>query len=98
MSQHDHSSATASSPSHITVVIADSNPMVRHGVKITLEGEPDILIVGEAATGDATFHLVRTYRPDVLLLDYQLPDITAVEILEQLRFIPPAVSEMALAG
>ena len=57
----------------ITVVIADDQELVRSGVRLILEGEVDIRVVGEASNGRDATELVKRERPDVLLLDIRMP-------------------------
>ena len=57
----------------IRVAIADDQPLVRSGLRMILEGEPDIDIVGEATDGDEAAALVTATAPDLLLLDVQMP-------------------------
>ncbi len=57
----------------IRVAIADDQELVRYGVRMILEGEPDLQVVGEAADGRAAAELVAREQPDVLLLDVRMP-------------------------
>ncbi|WP_353813465.1 response regulator [Agromyces sp. SYSU T00266] len=70
----------------IRVVLADDEAMVRAGLRMLLEHQPDIVVVGEAADGLDAVAAVRRTRPDVVLLDIRMPrsdGITAArEILE----------------
>ena len=64
----------------ITVLIADDHPIARAGIRSTLEGGPDILIVGEAQDGNETQRLVSELHPKILLLDLKMPGSSAVEV------------------
>ncbi|GAA1938492.1 response regulator transcription factor [Nocardioides marmoribigeumensis] len=68
----------------ITVALADDQPLVRSGLRMILEGEADVEIVGEAADGAEAVALVRAAHPDVLLLDVQMPGVDGLEALAQL--------------
>ena len=63
----------------IRVVLADDQAMVRSGIRLILEAEPDIEVVGEAADGAAAVEEVRWRRPDIVLMDVQMPDIDGLE-------------------
>jgi DNA-binding NarL/FixJ family response regulator len=65
----------------ITIVIADDQPLVRSGLRMILEGEPDFEVVGEAADGAAAIALVTGFVPDVALLDVQMPGTDGLEAM-----------------
>jgi DNA-binding NarL/FixJ family response regulator len=58
----------------IRVLLADDQAMVRVGFRMILETQPDIEVVGEAANGDQAADSARRLRPDVVLMDIQMPD------------------------
>jgi len=58
----------------ITVVVADDHPMVRRGLVAILGGEPDFKVLGEAATGSEALDRTRTFRPDILVMDVNMPE------------------------
>jgi DNA-binding NarL/FixJ family response regulator len=73
-------------PEHrIRILIADDHPVVRDGLVAMLSTQADFEVVGEAATGRETVDRALALRPDVLLLDLEMPDIDGVQALEEIR-------------
>jgi DNA-binding NarL/FixJ family response regulator len=68
----------------ITVALADDQPLVRSGLRMIVEGEPDLRIVGEAVDGAEAVSLVASARPDVLLLDVQMPGVDGLAAMEEI--------------
>ena len=68
----------------IRVALADDQPLVRSGLRMILEGEPDLVIVGEAADGAEAVALVADEAPDVLLLDVQMPGTDGLWAMAQI--------------
>lgn len=73
----------------IRIVVTDDHPVVREGLVAILSTQPDFAVVGDAASGLATLELVRALRPDIVLLDLEMPDMDGVETLRQLQPIAP---------
>lgn len=69
----------------IRVVVADDHTVVREGIRRVLEDDPDVTVVGEAATGGEALTIIEDSRPDVVLLDLGLPDITGLDVVRRLR-------------
>lgn len=69
----------------ITIVLADDHNIVRQGIRALLEHEPDFHIIGEAADGLQTLHLVKTLNPQVLILDLMMPGINGIEVTGQVK-------------
>ncbi len=67
-----------------TVVIIDDHPVVREGLRAVLEVAPDVTVVGTGSDGAEALRLVTRHRPDVLVLDINLPDRSGLEITRQL--------------
>jgi DNA-binding NarL/FixJ family response regulator len=68
-----------------TVVIVDDHPIVRAGMRTVLTNTDDIRVVAEGARGADALRLVAEHRPDVLVLDVNLPDINGIEVTRRLR-------------
>jgi DNA-binding NarL/FixJ family response regulator len=68
----------------ITVALVDDQPLVRSGLRMIVEGEPDLRITGEAANGAEALDLVVDTQPDVLLLDVQMPVVDGLAAMEQI--------------
>ena len=72
-------------------VLVDNHPVVRLGLRQALEAD-GVEVVGEAATAVAGRELIRAVRPNVALVDLQLPDGTGVEMIRQVRAVNPRVA------
>ncbi|MFJ8466768.1 response regulator [Streptomyces swartbergensis] len=71
-------------PTPIRVVLADDERMVRTALRAILSAEPDLEVVGEAATGAGAVSVVRDLRPDVVLMDVRMPEIDGIRATEQI--------------
>ena len=69
----------------IRILVADDHPMLREGLVAVLSTQPDFDIIGEAADGAEVVRLAEALRPDVILLDLEMPDVDGVAALEGLR-------------
>jgi DNA-binding NarL/FixJ family response regulator len=63
----------------IRVLIADDQELVRTGLRLIADSEPDLEVVGEAAEGEGAVHKARVLRPDVALMDIRMPGMDGIE-------------------
>jgi DNA-binding NarL/FixJ family response regulator len=75
----------------INVLLADDQAMVRRGLRLILEDQDDITVVGEAADGAEAVELARRLRPDVCLVDIRMPRLDGIEVTRALA--GPAVAD-----
>jgi DNA-binding NarL/FixJ family response regulator len=68
----------------ISVLLADDQAMIRSGLRLLLEDEPDITVVAEAADGVEAVELARRLRPDVCLVDIRMPRLDGIEVTRAL--------------
>jgi DNA-binding NarL/FixJ family response regulator len=68
----------------LTVLIADDQPLMRAALRMTLAGEPDIEVVGEAADGVEAVELAERLRPDVAVMDIRMPNLDGVAATRRL--------------
>ncbi|GHJ38431.1 response regulator transcription factor [Streptomyces sp. TS71-3] len=78
----------------VRVVVADDERMVRSALRAILDAEPDLTVVGEAATGAEAVSAVRELRPDVVLMDVRMPGIDGIRATEHILRtleVPPRI-------
>src|SRR5687768_17491680 len=73
----------------IRILIADDHPVVRDGLAAILSTQPDFQVIGEASNGQEVVQKMNELRPDVLLLDLEMPVMDGVEALRRLRETQP---------
>ena len=68
----------------IKTVIVDDEPIARRNLRVLLERDPEVEIIGEAGSGAEAVRLMRTSSPDLIFLDIQMPEMNGFEALEQI--------------
>lgn len=80
----------------IRVMIADDHAVLRAGLRLLLQAEPDMEVVAEAANGRQAVDRARVSRPDVVLLDISMPEIGGLEVIQTLKRELPALKVLVL--
>ena len=82
----------------IRILIADDHTVVRHGLRLMLELKPGIEVIGEAATGDEAIALADRLRPDVILMDLEMPGKSGLEAITQIHPRHPEIRILVLTS
>ena len=69
----------------IKILTVDDHPILREGIAAVIQGEPDMIIVGEASNGREAIEIFRGKRPDVALMDLQMPDLNGIDAIVSIR-------------
>jgi two-component system response regulator NreC len=77
-------------------MLADDHEILRAGLRMLLQAQPDMELVAEASTGSEAIELAQTHEPDVILMDVSMPDMDGVETTRRLRVCCPPVAVLAL--
>ena len=75
----------STSPGLIRILTVDDHVLLRKGVAALVNAEPDMKLVAEASNGQEAIEPFRLHRPDVTLMDLQMPGLNGTEVIERLR-------------
>ena len=81
---------------NIRILLADDHAVVRSGLRMLLEAQPDFEIVGEAETGTEAVAMVDALHPDAVLMDIQMPDLNGIEATKIIKEKSPETAVLAL--
>lgn len=84
-SSHTHPKDAPLVDNRISVLAVDDHPLLREGIASVLEGASDIALIAQAASGQEAIELYRLHRPDVTLMDIQMPGMNGIETLTEIR-------------
>ena len=82
----------------LRVVLVDDHEIVRQGLKALLEAEEDITVIGEAGGGKQAVEVVRSYKPDVVVMDVRMPEGGGVEACREIRDQTPETHVIMLTS
>lgn len=80
----------ANIPDMIRILAVDDHPLLRKGIASLVNGEPDMKLVAEACNGEEAVESFRVHRPDVTLMDLQLPGLNGIEAINRILSEFPA--------
>jgi two-component system response regulator NreC len=80
----------------IQLLLVDDHDVVRSGLRMLLENEADLVILGEAGNGHQALELVAKLEPDVVIMDITLPDMSGIEITRRIKQSHPKIAVVAL--
>jgi len=80
------------------VVIVDDHPLFRQGLRDVLDLDPQLEVVGEAASGEVAIDMAADIRPDVMLMDINLPDINGLQVTRQIKARRPEIGIIVVTG
>jgi DNA-binding NarL/FixJ family response regulator len=82
----------------LRILIADDQPKVRYALQVLLAHQPGIEVIGEAVDADDLLRKTEKNGTDMILLDWELPGFTDVQLIKQLRLAIPDIAVIALSG
>ena len=80
----------------IRIVLADDHAVLRAGLRVLLNAEPDINVVGEAGDGEEALNAIAQFQPDIIVLDLMMPNVKGLDIIEQISKAYPHTRVLVL--
>jgi len=79
--------------SKLRLLVVDDEPLIRKGLRNALSNFPDIEVVGECGSGEEAIQAIATQRPDLVLLDVQMPDCSGLDVVQEVgpKHMPPVI-------
>ncbi len=69
----------------LRILLADDHKIVREGLRLLINSQPDMQVVGEAANGREVLVKARDLKPDVVVMDLSMPDLNGLQAAEQIK-------------
>jgi two-component system response regulator NreC len=81
----------------IRILLVDDHQILREGLRALLESEPDLIVVAEAGNGKEAIRLTEERKPDVVVIDIGLPDMSGLEVIREIRNLNNEVRTVVLS-
>lgn len=81
----------------LSILLADDHDVVLAGLRSTLERQPNVRIIGEAADGRAAVQLAQELSPDIVVMDISMPGLNGIEATRQIRGVAPEIKVITLS-
>jgi DNA-binding NarL/FixJ family response regulator len=81
----------------LRVFLAEDHSVVREGLKLLINAQPDMVVIGEAGDGQTALEQSLDLQPDILVLDISLPEINGIKVTQQLLRSSPKIKVLALS-
>jgi DNA-binding NarL/FixJ family response regulator len=82
----------------IKILVVDDHPFLREGIAVAVNGQQDMILIGEATTGSEALESYRRLRPDVVLMDLNLPGMSGIDAMKAIRSEFPAARIVVLTA
>ena len=80
----------------LRIVLADDHKMMRDGLKILINSQPDMEVIGEADNGRVAIRLAQELKPDIVVMDVSMPELNGLKATEKLKELCPEIKVLAL--
>jgi len=84
-------------PSKTRILIVDDHPMMRQGLALLIDHEPDLVTCGEADTAGQALNLIASHKPDLVLADISLPDKSGLELIKDIKALHPGLPVLVVS-
>jgi two-component system, NarL family, response regulator NreC len=82
----------------LRILLADDHKMVRDGLRLLIDGQPDMRVMGEAANGREVLQKARELNPDVVVMDLSMPELNGLQATERLKAELPEIKVVAMTA
>jgi len=90
--------STSTNVKQIRILLADDHEMVRRGMRTVLEQQPHVTVCGEARNGREAVAMARELKPDIAILDYEMPELNGLEATRQIKRWVPETEILIFTG